>query len=158
MQQTQVPSLIWEDPTYRRASKSRERKKKKTKEKKKIFFIDIFRDKKTLQLFFFFHCKSISSQEQAYNLVIFPCFLLLLFSLPCLFSFSTFNFAKSSVQQSCKIFLRLVLCDCFLDTDSRIYDLVRELHGCFVYPTEIHQGGGAHSITYPIVGYAMLFI
>lgn len=156
MQQTQVPSLIWEDPTYQRASKSLGRKKKKRQRKKNIFFIDFFGGE-ILQLFFF-HCKSISSQEQAYNLVIFPCFLLLLFSLPCLFSFSTFNFAKSSVQQSCKIFLRLVLCDCFLDTDSRIYDLVRELHGCFVYPTEIHQGGGAHSITYPIVGYAMLFI
>ena len=61
------------------------------------------------------------------------------FSLPSLFSFSTFHFVKCPGQYSCKIFFKLVL----QKLDSS-YDCARELHRYLVFPTEFHWEERGH--------------
>lgn len=88
---------------------------------------------------FSFFAIQYPAKEQAHNLVFFSFCLLL--SVPLArFSFSIFNFVKSQGHESCKIFLRLVLCDIFLHFDFGR----RTTQVCFVCPTEGHWWGGGH--------------
>ena len=103
---------------------------------------------------FFSLFNSISNQRTSMK----SCYLYFLvfhyeFSLPSLFSFSAFHFVKCPDQYSSKTFFKLAL-----QKLNSSYEWARELHRCFVFPTEISwEGGRPHHVTYLVIGYGLLF-